>query len=71
MLTLIFHIISFVLRVNLLVVALLVFLLLLPPFLFLLVIGLSVLCPNPLCLLLSSTRILSLLLRKSLFINFL
>ena len=63
--------IHFVLFVNLLVVTLLVFLLLLPPFLFLLVVGLSVLCRYSLCLLLLPVGILSLLLRKNLFMNFL
>ena len=73
-LTLICFMIPFVLLVNLLVVALLVFLLLpLLPLLFLLLVlvGLSVLCQNPLCLLLLSVKILFLLLKKSRFMIFL
>ena len=76
MLNLISFMIPFVPLVNLLVVALLVFLLMpllrLPLlFLLLVVVGLSVPCRNPLCLLLSSERILFLLLKKSRFMIFL
>ena len=61
--------IPFVLLVSLLVAVLLVFLPLL--FLLLIVVGLSVPCRNPLCLLLSSVGMLFLLLKKSRFKIFL
>ena len=63
MLTLIFLMIPFVPFVSLLVAVLLVYLPFVLPLL--LVVGLSVPCRNPLCLLLLSVRILFLLLKNS------